>query len=62
MNRDEATRRAAARTRAERFGWPQAVTGFLRAHGLLGGAPVIARQHQPLRPAVPVVGSSRATA
>src|SRR3954463_2969773 len=33
MNRPEARRRAAARARAEGFGWPQAVDGFLRAHG-----------------------------
>jgi alpha-1,6-mannosyltransferase len=66
MNRDETTRRAAARTRAERFGWPQAVAGFLRAHGLTPGAAAIARQHKPLRPAVPVVahatGPGRASA
>jgi alpha-1,6-mannosyltransferase len=60
MERPESERRAAARTRAERFGWPQAVAGFLRAHGLepaeaAAGVP-IARQHTPstpLRPAVP---------
>jgi alpha-1,6-mannosyltransferase len=33
MERPEEVRRAAARARAERFGWPQAVDGFLRAHG-----------------------------
>jgi alpha-1,6-mannosyltransferase len=62
MGRPEADRRAAARARAERFGWPQAVDGFLRAHGARTSAdpanPVIsvARQHMPtaLRPAVPV--------
>jgi len=32
--RPERERRAAARARAERFGWPGAVDGFLRAHGL----------------------------
>ncbi|MDG4792880.1 glycosyltransferase [Micromonospora sp. WMMD1082] len=33
LERPEARRRAAARERAERFGWPAAVAGFLRAHG-----------------------------
>jgi alpha-1,6-mannosyltransferase len=32
LDRPEADRRAAARARAERFGWPTAVDGFLRAH------------------------------
>ncbi len=58
MDRPEAERRAAARARAELFGWPQAVEGFLKAHGLgQGSAPAqIARQHTPLtalRPATP---------
>ena len=56
MERPEAERRAAARARAELFGWPQAVEGFLRAHGI--EAPAIARQTRvvadSLRPAVPV--------
>jgi alpha-1,6-mannosyltransferase len=34
LERPEPDRRAAARARAERFGWPRAVDGFLRAHGL----------------------------
>ena len=53
MARPERERRAAARARAERFGWPQAVQGFLRAHGL--AAPAVARQRPAtvLRPAVP---------
>jgi len=54
MDRPEGERRAAARARAERFGWPQAVAGFLRAHG--ASAPVTlpsARQPASLRPAVP---------
>jgi alpha-1,6-mannosyltransferase len=34
VERPERERRAAARARAERFGWPRAVDGFLRAHGL----------------------------
>jgi alpha-1,6-mannosyltransferase len=62
--RPEAERRAAARARAELFGWPQAVDGFLRAHG---AAPATAgatgsRRHHPvasLRPAVPSGSSSR---
>jgi alpha-1,6-mannosyltransferase len=33
LDRPEEPRRAAARARAERFGWPAAVEGFLRAHG-----------------------------
>lgn len=68
MARPEAERRAAARARAELFSWPQAVEGFLRAHG--APTPVMAtRQSRPagapptdgpgpgrdtaLRPAVP---------
>ncbi len=34
VERPERERRAAARARAERFGWSRAVDGFLRAHGL----------------------------
>ncbi len=34
LSRDPAQRRADARARAERFGWPASVRGFLRAHGL----------------------------
>jgi alpha-1,6-mannosyltransferase len=34
LERPERERRAAARAQAERFGWPRAVDGFLRAHGL----------------------------
>jgi alpha-1,6-mannosyltransferase len=33
LDRPVAVRRAAARARAERFGWSAAVAGFLRAHG-----------------------------
>lgn len=33
MERPADERRAVARARAEHFGWPQAVDGFLRAHG-----------------------------
>jgi alpha-1,6-mannosyltransferase len=32
LARPEAQRRAAARARAEGFGWPASVEGFLRAH------------------------------
>jgi alpha-1,6-mannosyltransferase len=60
MERPEHERRAAARSRAERFGWPRAVDGFLRAHGLYPATATagvtIARQHKPvttLRPAFP---------
>ncbi len=34
LRQPEAQRRAAARLRAEEFGWPVAVAGFLAAHGL----------------------------
>ena len=34
LGRDERDRRHAARARAEGFGWPAAVAGFLAAHGL----------------------------
>ena len=34
LARPEAQRRAAARARAEQFGWGTAVDGFLAAHGL----------------------------
>jgi alpha-1,6-mannosyltransferase len=57
MARPQGERRAAARARAELFGWPQAVEGFLRAHGAVTPAAVIARQNRitaaGLRPAVP---------
>jgi alpha-1,6-mannosyltransferase len=41
LRRDETERRRLARARAERFGWPAAVDGFLGAHGL---APVPRRR------------------
>lgn len=55
MERPEAERRAAARARAEHFGWPQAVDGFLRAHGALPEVALAGRQRPTavLRPAVP---------
>ncbi|HET9519085.1 MAG TPA: glycosyltransferase, partial [Actinoplanes sp.] len=61
LQRPEAQRRAAARARAERFGWPQAVDGFLRAHRARTAAdpvvtaPIPGRQRPPtaLRPSVP---------
>src|SRR3954454_281219 len=62
MGRPEPERRAAARERAERFGWPQAVDGFLRAHGLAPDAAsaglTIGRQRPSavLRPATPQPG------
>jgi len=34
LGSDVELRRARARARAERFGWPTAVSGFLAAHGL----------------------------
>jgi alpha-1,6-mannosyltransferase len=59
MARPESERRFAARARAERFGWPQAVDGFLRAHGAVPApapVPVIVNRQRPgatLRPSVP---------
>ncbi|GAA2571658.1 glycosyltransferase family 1 protein [Winogradskya consettensis] len=59
MERPEGERRAAARARAELFGWPQAVDGFLRAHGAqttsLPSAKVTRQTVRHLRPAVPAV-------
>jgi alpha-1,6-mannosyltransferase len=59
MKRPEHERRAAARARAEMFGWPRAVEGFLRAHG--APAPQVSRPAPPasLRPAVPVGAPAR---
>ena len=56
MERPEAERRAAARARAELFGWPQAVDGFLRAHGARTVRTPRGRPAEPavLRPEVPV--------
>ena len=55
--RPEPERRAVARARAEHFGWPQAVDGFLRAHGARPATAgmTIGRQRPAavLRPAVP---------
>ena len=59
MERPEPQRRAAARTRAESFGWERAVDGFLQAHGVApepaAAGLAIARQRPAtvLRPAVP---------
>jgi alpha-1,6-mannosyltransferase len=62
MERPEHERRAAVWARAELFGWPRAVEGFLRAHGARPAAvATIARQHTPaasLRPAVPTASAS----
>ncbi len=55
MARPEPERRAAARARAEHYGWPQAVDGFLRAHGAVPAVAAVGRQRGTalLRPAVP---------
>ncbi|GAB7187436.1 glycosyltransferase [Kitasatospora sp. Ki12] len=37
LDRPEGVRRSAARTQAERYGWPAAVTAFLAAHGVRSG-------------------------
>jgi len=63
MERPECERRAAARARAELFGWPQAVDGFLRAHGVPAATATtsVGRQHNPLtslRPAVPTTAGA----
>jgi alpha-1,6-mannosyltransferase len=66
MERPEPERRAAARARAERFGWPEAVEGFLRAHGAMPatapGQATIGRQRPGavLRPSVPRPGAPAA--
>jgi len=66
MERPEGERRAAARARAEQFGWPQAVDGFLRAHGArtsaAGAAPAPVEKQtvvSALRPAIPSARTSR---
>lgn len=62
MDRPERERRLAARARAELFGWPRAVEGFLRAHGAPVTPAVIPRPARPaaeLRPAVPVGAMSQ---
>jgi alpha-1,6-mannosyltransferase len=67
MERPEPERRAAAREKAERFGWPQAVDGFLRAHGLAPDPATagltITRQRPSavLRPAAPPHGLGLST-
>ncbi|MET8154199.1 glycosyltransferase [Actinoplanes sp. NPDC049668] len=65
MDRPEDERRAAARARAELFGWPQAVEGFLRAHDASPSArgAIVAQQvpvasGRALRPAVPAVAAA----
>jgi alpha-1,6-mannosyltransferase len=66
MARPEPERRAVARERAESFGWPQAVEGFLRAHGAIPAAaagPVAISRQRPgavLRPSVPGPGAPAA--
>src|SRR4051794_23730141 len=65
MERPEPERRAAARERAERFGWPQAVDGFLRAHGVVPAAAGVTisrpRPKAVLRPAAPRSGRELST-
>jgi alpha-1,6-mannosyltransferase len=66
MERPERERRTAARERAENFGWPQAVDGFLKAHGAMSAsaasAVAISRQRPGavLRPSVPRPGAPAA--
>ncbi|GIJ52138.1 GDP-mannose-dependent alpha-(1-6)-phosphatidylinositol dimannoside mannosyltransferase [Virgisporangium aliadipatigenens] len=43
LARPEAARRAAARARAERYGWPAAVEGFLTVHGATVGLRALGR-------------------
>jgi alpha-1,6-mannosyltransferase len=65
MARPAHERRLAARARAELFGWPRAVDGFLRAHGArpAGLGTVVGRQQtRALRPAVPAVAAANAWA
>ena len=67
LERPEHERRAEARRRAEQFGWPRAVEGFLRAHGVQPPPSAAARRHRwdsralasGLRPAVPAGAMSR---
>ncbi len=49
LERPAVERRAAARARAEKFSWPRAVDGFLRAHGALPSASAasLGRQRPP---------------
>ena len=54
MERPRVERRAAARARAENFGWPRAVQGFLRAHDALPAAAAAPVTATLLRPAVPL--------
>jgi alpha-1,6-mannosyltransferase len=56
IERPEPERRAAARARAEKFGWPRAVDGFLSAHQAMPEVAAAAARPAPaavLRPAVP---------
>ncbi|MEV6346871.1 glycosyltransferase [Actinoplanes sp. NPDC051851] len=53
LERSPEERRTAARARAEHFGWPIAVNGFLNAHGLLAETATVPAAPQPLRPAAP---------
>jgi len=62
LRRDEADRRRAARARAERFGWPAAVAGFLTAHDAVPVVRVLGARvaNEPDRRA-PLSGGSRMT-
>ncbi|MEU0528451.1 glycosyltransferase [Streptomyces niveus] len=54
LARPEAVRRAAARARAELFGWDRAVAAFLAAHGVPAGSVVGSVAGAPAVPAAPV--------
>ncbi|GLY01255.1 MULTISPECIES: glycosyltransferase [Actinoplanes] len=58
MERPEAERRAAARARAENFGWSKAVQGFLEAHQAVPDPATAPAQSALLRPAVPMMRSA----
>ncbi|MBB2947942.1 alpha-1,6-mannosyltransferase [Actinoplanes lutulentus] len=59
MERPRVERRAAARARAENFGWPAAVEGFLRAHDAIPEpSPAAVRVAALLRPAAPLMRSA----
>ncbi|MFB8354267.1 glycosyltransferase [Streptomyces niveus] len=54
LARPEAARRAAARARAELFGWDRAVAAFLAAHGVPAGSVARSVAGAPAVPAAPV--------
>ncbi|MBG0563046.1 glycosyltransferase [Actinoplanes aureus] len=53
MERPRTERRAAARARAENFGWQRSVQGFLQAHGVLPEPVGVPLPADLIRPAVP---------